>query len=132
MILHVNSKEKTIGVRLPATPYEVNAIRTVAVKSRPATVSIIDVSSQIGNLAEHLPNVVLEYDTIDKFNELAQKISEMNPWKQWIFSGALSIESVSNLDQALYVANHLENYTFIPVCVGVYTPHGYVQRKTWA
>lgn len=137
MILYINSKEKTIGARLPATPYEVSTIRDAAFRSRPATVSVIDVSSQVGNLADHLSNVVLEYDTIDKFNALAKKIDRMNPWKQWTFSGALSIENVNNLDQALYIADHLENYTFIPrqqekSSTGVYTAHGYVQRRVLA
>ena len=143
MILHINSSKKTIGARLPATPYEVEAIRTAAVKSGPAKVSVIDVSSQIGNLADHLSNLDLEYDTIPKFNRLAEKINEMNPWKQWTYSGALSIENVNSLDQALYIADHLENYTLIPVAArqqkktagyrsdgsGIYTTHGYVQRK---
>ena len=137
MILYINSKEKTIVAQLPAAPYEVRTICDAALRSRPAVVSVIDVSSQVGNLADHLSNVVLEYDTIDKFNTLAEKIGRMNPWKQWTFSGALSIENVSSLDQALYVADHLENYTFIPKqqkkssagTVGVYTVHGYVQRR---
>ena len=137
MILYINSKGKTIVAQLPAAPYEVRTICDAALRSRPAAVSVIDVGSQVGNLADHLSNVVLEYDTIDKFNALAEKIGRMNPWKQWTFSGALSIENVSSLDQALYVADHLENYTFIPRqkkkssagTVGVYTARGYVQRR---
>jgi len=110
MIVRMSDGQKDIGIKFPATPDEVSELRSML----SGDVRIVDVSSQVNNLAGYVQNADLGSAVdIEKLNTLAEKIDGMSQWEHWTFAGALDAESINSLDDVLRIAGQLEDYTLI-------------------
>lgn len=117
IVLHLGCRNYGIGLELPTT-YDEAAKRISALREglgQPAPVQITAVSGPIPNLYSYIQHAGLESESdIRKLNALAEKIDHMTQPEQQIFSGALELEAVGGLDNALAIADSLAQYEMLP------------------
>lgn len=116
LTLSRNNGHESVRLKLPSSPAEIGEAFVVLDGQREDTTAtaILDVESNIPNLYRCL----IEVDAGDdeqfaKLSELARRTECLSLNKAAIFSGALDAEQVDNLDQALAVADRLDEYMLI-------------------
>lgn len=108
--------EETVRLQLPASPAEIGeAFASLDRISLDTTATaILDVSSNVPVLYRCLYDVDVEdSEQFQKLQKLAERTEALSPAKAAIFSGALDAEHAENLDEALAVANRLDEYMLI-------------------
>ena len=115
MVLYLKCESYGIGLDLPTMP-AVAADRLSALREGiDGPVEIDGVGSPIPNLFPYIQHTDLESEVdIEKLNALAQRVYGMTEAEQHLFSGALELERSGGLDNALRIANGLEQYEIFP------------------
>lgn len=115
LLLNHGAGHEGVYLRLPATPGDIGAAISMLDQLGTGPVTIFDVECPIPNVRQHIINCdVNDKETLEKLQELAQKISTMDRDEGNVFSGALDNESINGLDDMLRIAQTLNNYVIIP------------------
>ena len=104
-----------IPLHFPTTPAEIGeAYAKLNALNSGKTTRLIDIVSPAKKLKNYLLRIDLDGpDMIEKLNRLAEKVDAMDDTKAAIFTGALDSENVNGLDDILYIADALDDYTII-------------------
>lgn len=119
MILLTLSRGKgkeTVRLQLPASPAEIGeafaALDGISLDT--TATAILDARSNVPVLYRCLYDMDVEdSEQFQKLQTLAERTEALSPAKATIFSGALDAEHVWDLDEALTVANRLDEYMLI-------------------
>lgn len=117
MLLHLRCKGYGIGLDLPATPdVVVDRLSKLREGHRPTTpVQISGVGDPFSTLYPYIQNADLENETdLQKLNAIAEQVNSITQEEQRLFSGALELECTGGLDDALHIAEDLEQYEIFP------------------
>lgn len=116
LTLSRNNGYESVRLKLPSSPAEIGeAFVVLDGQGGDTTVTtILDVESNIPNLYRCL----IDADAGDekqfaKLFELARRTEGLSSYKTAVFSGALETAQADNLDQALAVTDHLDEYILI-------------------
>lgn len=117
--LRLSTEETKEGVilNLPATPAEVNEACSwfSRINIDPGQVQIIGVNGPVRNLGQYITQAdIHNSEDMEKLNELAKSIDQMDDREQHIFAGALDAESINGLDDILKLTEHLSDYVLLP------------------
>ncbi len=116
LTLSRGNEHERVHLQLPASPAEIGeAFASLDGISLDTTATaILDVSSNVPVLYRCLYDVDVEdSEQFQKLQKLAERTEALSPAKAAIFSGALDAEHAENLDEALAVANRLDEYMLI-------------------
>lgn len=117
--LKLSNKSANEGVvlHLPATPAEVSEafswFERIGIDL--STVRIAGVNCPVPNLGPYILRTdIHDPAALQKLNELADSIGQMDDREWNIFAGALDAESVSGLDDVLKISKRLDDYIILP------------------
>ena len=114
LLNHGNSHEG-VYLRLPATPGEIGEAFGMLEQLGSGPVTIFDVECPVPNVRQYIINAdINDNATLEKLQELAQRIGAMDREERCVFSGALDNESINGLDDMLSVAQNLRGYVLLP------------------
>lgn len=116
MILHLNCQGLGIDLRLPAS--DTDATRTLCtLRDGLEKADPVQISGVCGNacsLHRYIQRADLENaDDLQKLNQLAYLVDNMDVEQQHVLSGALDAGSINSLEDVLRVASSLDQYEFI-------------------
>ena len=115
--LSTEGTKEGVFLSLPATPAEVNEACSQfnRINIDPSQVQITRVNGPIRNLGQYITQAdIHNSEDMEKLNELAKSIDQMDDREQHIFAGALDAESINGLDDILKLAEHLSGYVLLP------------------
>ena len=110
------NEHERVHLRLPASPAEIGEAFVIldGISLDTTTTAILDVRGNVPGLYRYLYDVDVEdSEQFQKLQQLAERTDALSPEKAAIFSGALDAEHAENLDEALAVANRLDEYMLI-------------------
>ena len=116
LTLSRGNEHERVHLRLPASPAEIGEAFVIldGISLDTTTTAILDVRGNVPGLYRYLYDVDVEdSEQFQKLQQLAERTDALSPEKAAIFSGALDAEHAENLDEALAVANRLDEYMLI-------------------
>ena len=115
LLLNHGLGHEGVYLRLPATPADIGSAFSMLDRLGTGAVSIFDVECPVPNIRQYILHAdINDQDSLDKLQELAQRIATMDRKEQHTFSGALDNESINGIDDVLLVAKNLEGYVLLP------------------
>ena len=105
----------SVCLRLPTSPAEEGEafVQLDEYSDVMHPIRIENVTSPIPNLAYYLKSADINGPDYGKLKQLAEQLADMTEQEQHIFSGALGAESISGLNDILYIADHLDDYELV-------------------
>lgn len=116
LTLSRGNEHERVHLRLPASPAEIGEAFVIldGISLDTTTTAILDVRGNVPGLYRYLYDVDVEdSEQFQKLQQLVERTDALSPEKAAIFSGALDAEHAENLDEALAVANRLDEYMLI-------------------